>query len=335
MTEHTTVEDLDLSDAELLELLRNHGLDRRSVMKVLGLGSALTLGAGTAAGAEHGGSHPSQIDPLYGYASPEDEDLPPELRPDHTVAGLIGEPPIQFYFAPMGLHIDVGDIVRFDCPTPDHTMTAYHLGHGRQQRVPDAEEPFSSPVISIGGFWLFQFDHPGTYDIYCAPHEIFGMVMRIVVGDPDSAGYDGEFSREGRPPLQRGQLEGLPGVSEWMLPTPAEIFETGAMSVRNIVENGPVSRSDVIEDVRAMLDVEVDCDVSNPARVTITNVSGRRVQLRDIDHEGVNAVVGRPMLDPGESYTRDGVESGTAVLAAFDRESDTRLGTVRAEIDCG
>ncbi|MFC6941837.1 ferritin-like domain-containing protein [Salinirubellus sp. GCM10025818] len=80
--------------------------------------------------------------------------------------------------------------------------------------------------------------------------------------------------------------------------------------------------------------VAVDCDVSNRARVTITNVSDRRVQLRDIDNEGVNAVVGRPMLDPGESYTRDGVEHGTAVLAAFDRSSNTRMGTTRAEIDC-
>lgn len=84
----------------------------------------------------------------------------------------------------MGLQIDVGDTVAFHAHTPDHTVTAYHMEHGRQQRVPDDADPFSSPVLPIGASWLYQFDQPGTYDINCAPHEFFGMVGRIVVGDP-------------------------------------------------------------------------------------------------------------------------------------------------------
>ncbi|WP_152039739.1 hypothetical protein [Salinigranum salinum] len=79
----------------------------------------------------------------------------------------------------------------------------------------------------------------------------------------------------------------------------------------------------------------VSCDVHQPARVTVTNVSDETYQLRDIDSEGVDAVDGRPVLGPGDSYTNHGVSNGTAVLRAFDPESGTPVGgTLRVEIDC-
>jgi rubrerythrin len=79
------------------------------------------------------------------------------------------------------------------------------------------------------------------------------------------------------------------------------------------------------EDDEGTFSVAVDCDVSNPAKVTITNVSDRRVQLRDIDGEGVDAVDGRPVLRPGQSYTKRGVSTGTAVLAAWDPKTNERI----------
>lgn len=248
MQEDLNVEDLDLTDAELLELLKNHGIDRRTVMKVLGTGAILTLGAESAA-ATHDTPHTPQIDSHFGYSAPEDEHLPRKLRPDRTVELHIDEGPFPFHFDPMGIHIEVGDIVRFDFESPDHTVTAYHQGHGRQQRVPDEEAPFSSPLINIGGFWLYEFNHPGTYDIFCSPHQFFAMVMRIIVGDPGSDEYDHEFSDKGRPPLTAEQLEGLPGVEEWVLPTSADVFDTEAMSPEKIVENGPIDRFDVAGDL--------------------------------------------------------------------------------------
>lgn len=254
MQQKPNLEELDLTDAELLELLKNHGIDRRSVMKVLGAGAVLSLGAGSAT-AEHDEPHTPHIDSHFGYSAPADEHLPGKLRPDRTVELHIDDPPIPFHFDPMGIHIDVGDIVRFNFESPDHTVSAYHVGHGRQQRVPDEEEPFTSPMINAGGFWLYQFDHPGTYDIYCSPHQFFAMVMRIVVGDPDAEGYDDEFGEKGRPPASKKALTGLlrlasgdPDVS-WQLPTSADVFATEAMSVDNIVTNGPVDRFDVAADL--------------------------------------------------------------------------------------
>ncbi|MDQ3396286.1 MAG: plastocyanin/azurin family copper-binding protein [Deinococcota bacterium] len=89
----------------------------------------------------------------------------------------------EFYFEPTGLYIQPGDTVRFIPVTPNHTATAYHTLHGKQQRVPEGVEPFSSPVIALNSNWEYTFDTPGVYDLYCAPHELYGMVMRVVVGE--------------------------------------------------------------------------------------------------------------------------------------------------------
>ena len=89
------------------------------------------------------------------------------------------------------------------------------------------------------------------------------------------------------------------------------------------------------EDDGKMFSVSVDCDVANPAKVTITNVTEMTVQLRDIDSQGVDAVNGRPVLGPGQSYTKRGVPTGTAVLAAWDPETNERISeNMSFEIDC-
>ncbi|QFU82424.1 hypothetical protein GCU68_07765 [Natronorubrum aibiense] len=31
--------------------------------------------------------------------------------------------------------------------------------------------------------WLVEFDEPGVWGLYCPPHEMFGMGMRIVVDE--------------------------------------------------------------------------------------------------------------------------------------------------------
>jgi plastocyanin len=94
-----------------------------------------------------------------------------------------GKPVPEFYFEPTGLYIEPGDTVRFVPVSAQHTATAYHTMQGKQQRVPEGVEPFSSPVIALNSSWEYTFDTPGVYDLWCAPHELYGMVMRIVVGE--------------------------------------------------------------------------------------------------------------------------------------------------------
>jgi hypothetical protein len=79
----------------------------------------------------------------------------------------------------------------------------------------------------------------------------------------------------------------------------------------------------------------VECDTARPARVTVTNVSDITYELRDIDSAGIDALTGRPLLDPGETYVMDNLPNGVVVLRAFEPGTNTPIGPRRrVEIDC-
>lgn len=107
---------------------------------------------------------------------------------DMLIREVEGRPIPEFYFEPVGLYIEPGDTVRFLASTPHHTVTAYHELQAKGQRVPDGVEPFSSPVVPLGSSWEYTFTIPGVYDVFCAPHEQYGMAMRIVVGEATGPG---------------------------------------------------------------------------------------------------------------------------------------------------
>ncbi|WP_436908983.1 cupredoxin domain-containing protein [Halosimplex marinum] len=186
-----------------------------------------------------------QVDPRFGYIGLDQES--PPVEPDHTVNLLIkpreNNPIPEFYFEPTGLAIDVGDTVRFNIATPHHNINAYHPAFGYTQRVPDAVPPFSSPILAAGDYWLYTFEQEGVYDIMCAPHEVFGMVGRIVVGSATGPGSNavGEApapSEQSRPP-------------EF---TAALVLSDPAMQPETIANQGTVSWSDLsAESKRPML----------------------------------------------------------------------------------
>ncbi|MGB9966398.1 cupredoxin domain-containing protein [Halobacterium hubeiense] len=184
------------------------------------------------------------IDSRFGYTGTDDES--PPVEPDHTV-NLLLQPreniPIpEFYFEPTGLHIDVGDTVRFNLPTPHHNVNAYHPGFGFSQRVPDDVPPFSSPVLTQGDYWMYTFDQEGVHDIMCAPHEVFGMVGRIVVGSASGPGSN--------------PVGEAPGGDQARPPefTAALVLTDPAMNPQNIVDQGSVTWSDIAaESKRPML----------------------------------------------------------------------------------
>jgi len=91
---------------------------------------------------------------------------------------------------PTGLHVSQGDVVRFNLVTPDHTVTAYHPWAWSAAPSTGGCPPFSSPVPAGESFWLYRFDETGVYDMLCAPHEIFGMVGRVVVGEASADWMD-------------------------------------------------------------------------------------------------------------------------------------------------
>lgn len=258
------------SDAER-ELSSWPRVGRRPLLKALGGGAAVSLASGIAT-AGHDDPHPPHIDSHYGYATPDADDIPERLDPDHEV-GLHVAPPIGeeqpelFYFDPAGLAVESGDIVQFTFNTPDHTVTPYHPAHGFQRRVPEDTPPFSSPIVNVDGAWLYRFDDDGVYDLYCGPHHILGMVMRVVVGDLDSDEipeyedtFEGTEGGEDQPPLlppfsqemleaQLNQFSDQNDGTEWVWLTPQEVLDASALDPDNIQNEGAVGFEDVIEEI--------------------------------------------------------------------------------------
>lgn len=146
-----------------------------------------------------------------------------------------GAPIPQFFFEPAGLYVEPGDTIRFVAQSPHHTVTAYHPQQGKPQRVPDGVEPFSSPVLPVGTTWEYTFDVPGVYDIWCAPHESYGMVMRVVVGE--ASGPATEASTDFGP-------EGTFGAA-------GTVLMDAALAPLNIIEVKSVSWSDISDEAKA------------------------------------------------------------------------------------
>ncbi|ELZ94168.1 hypothetical protein C440_11123 [Haloferax mucosum ATCC BAA-1512] len=156
---------------------------------------------------------------------------------------------LAFNFDPAGLAVKPGDIVLFSAETPDHAVAAYHERHGRQNRVPDDVGPFSSPLVPVGGYWLYRFETTGVYDVYCPPHEAFGMVMRIVVCDDGVP--EPSVEETGRPPEAESLFPIVLGGLDPNIPSPAEVLASAALSPENIVDQGTVSWNHVVEEHRA------------------------------------------------------------------------------------
>lgn len=233
--------------------------ERRPLLKALGIGAALSFGSGLAAGEQDD----AEIHPNYGYSVQKPSDIPENLQPDHEVqlAGAEGPPkpeePVSFFFFdPVGLSVESGDIVQFTFATPDHTVTSYHEAIGFQHRMPADAPPFSSPIVTKGGAWLYRFDHEGVYDLYCGPHHVLGMVMRVVVGDVAEDDYPGFLSSpDGIPPFGKEFENILVRFSdetenvEWVFPTPREILTANALDPVRIQEEATVPYDTVLREL--------------------------------------------------------------------------------------
>ncbi|SMX48910.1 plastocyanin/azurin family copper-binding protein [Maliponia aquimaris] len=100
----------------------------------------------------------------------------------------------RVWFAPMGLAVAVGTTLRFINRDPgnSHTSTAYHPEvFDRLSRIPAKATPWDSDFLLPDDSFEVTLTVPGVYDYYCIPHEMAGMVGRIVVGRPGDPGWQG------------------------------------------------------------------------------------------------------------------------------------------------
>ena len=96
----------------------------------------------------------------------------------------------KVWFDPIGVLIEPGQTVRWVNEANVHTSTAYHPANdGHALRIPEAAEPWDSGyLVEPGDRFEVTLTVPGVYDYFCAPHEVAGMVGRIIVGRPGGPG---------------------------------------------------------------------------------------------------------------------------------------------------
>lgn len=119
----------------------------------------------------------------------------------------------QVWFSPQGVAVAPGTTIRFvnEDAGNSHTATAYASAiDDRQQRIPPEAEAWDSDYLLPGDTFEVTLTVPGVYDYYCRPHEMAGMVGRIVVGSPDDPGFTA--AAEDSDDLPEAALAGFPSV---------------------------------------------------------------------------------------------------------------------------
>ncbi|MGH7042824.1 MAG: plastocyanin/azurin family copper-binding protein [Acetobacteraceae bacterium] len=112
----------------------------------------------------------------------------------------------RVYFDPIGILIAPGQAVRWVCEANVHTTTAYHPKNGDHSlRIPETAQPWDSGYLLPGKSFEVTLTAEGVYDYFCKPHEMAGMVGRIVVGKPGGPGA-----------LPFDYFKGRPGTSSWL-----------------------------------------------------------------------------------------------------------------------
>lgn len=93
----------------------------------------------------------------------------------------------RVWFDPAGILISPGQTVRWTNrdAANTHTTTAYdprNFDHPR--RIPPGARAWNSGYLLPGESFAVTLEVEGVYDYFCIPHEMAGMVGRIVVGRP-------------------------------------------------------------------------------------------------------------------------------------------------------
>ncbi len=146
---------------------------------------------------------------------------------------LMQTPAGNTYFDPAGIHIAPGDTVRWIQISGFHSITAYHPRNDNHElRIPESAEPWDSDILLAdypkrGATFEHVFTVPGVYDYFCKPHEMAGMVGRVVVGEPGNGPGTKAF---GYAPSE--DWKPIPEAARKAFPSVAEILQKGTVRVR-------------------------------------------------------------------------------------------------------
>lgn len=156
-----------------------------------------------------------------------------------------------FHYSPAGHRARPGDVVLFSAETPDHGVAAFHERHGRQNRVPEGTPPIAAPLVPVGGYWLYRFEDEGVYDLYCPPHQVFGMVARIVVSDGTGPVPSLRVAGDGRPPGAENLLPSVLGGLDPNVPSEAAALGADVLAPGNVVREDSIPWEAVVAEHRS------------------------------------------------------------------------------------
>jgi len=103
------------------------------------------------------------------------------MAKDHQVKMLNGKAPDMFVFEPAVIKIQKGDTVTW-------SGDAMHNSASINNMLPKGASPWEGKLTKEAGEVSIsvKFETEGVYGYKCTPHEMFGMVGLVVVGDPSS-----------------------------------------------------------------------------------------------------------------------------------------------------
>jgi len=122
----------------------------------------------------------------------------------------------RVWFDPIGIRVRPGQTIRWTNRDGgnSHTATAYDPANdGHPRRIPKNASPWNSDYLLPDQSFSVVLTLPGVYDFFCVPHELAGMVGRIIVA--------GE-SQPAPPPLG-----GIPEIAEKAFPKVEDIVRMG------------------------------------------------------------------------------------------------------------
>lgn len=185
--------------------MTNGELYTRRGMVLMTAGAAVAGIAGCT-GSQNDGQDGSETSSMTGEETHEDGDGHNDEEEDHEEdanghnhdEGELGEPSAtaevmlqtqdgQHHYAPHAVWVERGGTVTWTNESGRHDVVSYHPDNDdKPRRIPEEAAPWSTSMLSDeGATFSHTFETEGVYDYYCTPHEAFGMVGTVIVGNPD------------------------------------------------------------------------------------------------------------------------------------------------------
>lgn len=119
----------------------------------------------------------------------------------------------EYHFDPHVSWVTEGGTVTWRLEGGTHTATAYHPDNDQPLLVPEGTDAWDSGMLSeVGETFEHTFETEGVYHYLCKPHEQFGMLATVIVGEPHLEDQPALQLPEDKPEEVHGKLEELNGM---------------------------------------------------------------------------------------------------------------------------